>query len=971
MVKRLLLLLITTVLYCCIPAAQAQVAPRVSIAGQVRDADTEKEVPMATIVIKELGRWAVTDNDGKFSIKSIPAGNYTMEISLLGYETVSLTVNLFNDITDGKWTIREQSLKLQDVVVTAINGKAGTTSRIEQQALEHVQPSSIKDVLQLLPGRLTENSSLNSVNRLVIREIRTDDVTNAMGVALIVDGASVSNDANMQVLKGGDGATDNSTAGTGIDARQISTDNIESVEVIRGIASAQYGDMTSGAIVVKTKAGIAPWAVRFKTDPSLKQVAIGKGFGLGNKVGSLNFGLDYTLAQKDPRTPKEAYDRINASVAYSNIFNKLSFNAKLTTNYSNSSTKDDPDKLTENIAIERNTGVDLNINGRWTLAKPWLTNLEYTVVGSIAKQYSQDKKFHSSGRIPMSTALSSGENIGFFTVPQYYSDIRVEGMPVKAQAKLVANLYGKYGNILNKVLIGAEFSTQGNNGKGKYFDPYSPPDPNSANSLRERSYKDIPFLSRITLFAEDKLTLPIGSTNLEIVTGVRFNSILPDDKFKMSELTAIEPRFDMRYLILKHHNWFKELAIRGGWGLFYKMPSMIHLFPEPAYMDRVSFSYNDINDNGYGLNVFTTKRVNKTSNPDLKLQRSEKIELGLDFTVGKVFGDIVFFHEKLTNGYNFTTLYEPFEYPRYGYKWVNDMPSVVNIPSGNQPAFYVYDNNGVITRDVFLNGKPLPKIMDTTFVGYSKPQNNVKQTKWGIEYVLNLGAIRALSTSISINGAYLNIRRENIGEAMYFPTTSYEGRSYPFVGVYGGSTGVSNGSVNEKLSTSLNFITHIPKLRMVVTLGAEMVFIDRSRNISEYDGEILAYYLDDDKVKHTGKEVYTNTQYTKRVDPLYIIDRNGNKLTYEDAKKIYPHFDFETQLLRTSNLNTTFLLQSFPFYGLLNLRVTKEIGNLATISFYANNFLNILGRVANDVTGYYQDRNAAALYFGAEVKLTF
>ncbi|MCL2098071.1 MAG: TonB-dependent receptor [Bacteroidales bacterium] len=969
MVKKLLLLII--IVLHCLPAVQAQVASRVSIDGQVKDADTEKAVPMATVVIKEMGRWAVTDHDGNFSITGIPAGSYTMEISLLGYETAEFAVNLMNDITDGQWLVRESSLKLDEVVMIATSGKSGTSSRIEQQALEHIQPSSIKDVLQLLPGRLTENPSLNAINRLTIREIRTSDVTNAMGVALIVDGAGISNDANMQVLKAGDGATDNATAGTGIDARQMSTDNIESIEVVRGIASAEYGDMTSGAIIVKTKAGVAPWAVRFKTDPSLKQIALGKGFGLGSNAGALNFGLDYALAQKDPRTPAEAYDRINASVAYSNNFNKLSFNAKLTANYSNSSTKSDPDNLADNIATERNTGVDMNINGRWTIAKPWITNLEYVIAGSIAEQYSRDKRFRTPGRTPMSTALSSGENVGFFTVPQYYSDIRVEGAPIKMQTKLVANLYGKYGNVLNKVLMGVEFTTQGNNGKGKSFDAYCPPDPNSNNALRDRSYKDVPFLSRLTFFAEDKLTLPIGPTSLEMVAGVRINSILPSDKFSMSELTAIEPRFDMRYLILKQHAWFKELAIRGGWGVFYKMPSMIHLFPEPAYLDRVSYSYNDITDNGYALNVFTTKRIDKTSNPDLKLQRSEKLELGLDFSVGKVFGDVVFFREKLTNGYGFSTFHEPFYYTRYGYRLVNDSPTIVPVPGGQQPVYYIYDNNGVITRDVFVNGQPLPKIQDTTFVSYSTPQNGVRQTKWGIEYVVNLGTIRALNTSINVNGAYINIRRENTALTSLFPSATTLGRFYPFVAIYAGNAGVSNGSIDEKLNTNLNFITHIPKIRMVVTLGVEMVFIDRSRNISEYDGEILAYFLDENGIKHTGKEVYLNTQYTKSVDPVYVMDKYGKRWTYEEIRELYPNFDFSERLTQDSNLNTTYLRQGFPFYGLLNLRVTKEISNIATVSFYANNFVNILGRVRNDVTGYLQDRNSAQLYFGAEVKLTF
>lgn len=40
--------------------------------------------------------------------------------------------------------------------------------------------------------------------------------------------------------------------------RTISTDNIESIEVIRGVASAEYGNMSAGAVVVKTSRAALP-----------------------------------------------------------------------------------------------------------------------------------------------------------------------------------------------------------------------------------------------------------------------------------------------------------------------------------------------------------------------------------------------------------------------------------------------------------------------------------------------------------------------------------------------------------------------------------------------------------------------------------------------------------------------------------------------------------------------------------------
>ena len=53
-----------------------------------------------------------------------------------------------------------------------------------------------------------------------------------------------------------------------------------------------------------------------------------------------------------------------------------------------------------------------------------------------------------------------------------------------------------------------------------------------------------------------------------------------------------------------------------------------------------------------------------------------------------------------------------------------------------------------------------------------------------------------------------------------------------------------------------------------------------------------------------------------------------------------------------------------------NLRVTKEIGRIAQISFYANNFTNSHPKMLLKSTGTYKRVNTD-IYFGAELKLRF
>ena len=63
--------------------------------------------------------------------------------------------------------------------------------------------------------------------------------------------------------------------------------------------------------------------------------------------------------------------------------------------------------------------------------------------------------------------MESGEHVAGFLPYEYYSDLKIEGKPVYAQAKLTANISGKYGIFYNNFMLGGEWSTKGNEGKEK------------------------------------------------------------------------------------------------------------------------------------------------------------------------------------------------------------------------------------------------------------------------------------------------------------------------------------------------------------------------------------------------------------------------------------------------------------------------------------------------------------------------
>ena len=132
---------------------------------------------------------------------------------------------------------------------------------------------------------------------------------------IIVDGVPMSN--NSAMTQGGF----SNTAFTGTDLRQISADNIDNVEVVRGIPSAEYGDLTNGLVIVHSKMGVTPWQFKGKINPEMQNYSLGKGFSL-DKAGILNFDFDYAKAWSDPPQKTRRYGRYSLNIGYAYNINR-------------------------------------------------------------------------------------------------------------------------------------------------------------------------------------------------------------------------------------------------------------------------------------------------------------------------------------------------------------------------------------------------------------------------------------------------------------------------------------------------------------------------------------------------------------------------------------------------------------------------------------------------------------------------
>ena len=298
-----------------------------TLRGSVSDGQTHEKIPFATVKVTPGNHVTQTDASGNFYL-TIDGGNYTVTVSFVGYKSSQSSVVLNSDRTLDL-NIEEDSHVLGDVVVTAKESTGITsTSRIDRDAMAHLQPTSFTDLMELLPGNISHNPNMGAVNSIKLRETgstNSDYDISSLGTLFMVDGAPINGDANMQNVPDGSEAARDMT-GKGVDMRTLSTDNIESVEVIRGIPSAEYGNLTSGMVNIKRIRRATPLTARFKADEYSKLVSLGKGFNLGNSGHIMNVDGGYLDSKVDPRNNLENYKRLNLSARLNLRWERPAFN---------------------------------------------------------------------------------------------------------------------------------------------------------------------------------------------------------------------------------------------------------------------------------------------------------------------------------------------------------------------------------------------------------------------------------------------------------------------------------------------------------------------------------------------------------------------------------------------------------------------------------------------------------------------
>jgi len=129
-----------TLLICTISFSQN----KGTIQGTLLDKDSNNQsLPFANVQIKGTKIGANTDIDGKYTITIAP-GNYTVQFSFVGYETVEVPVTVVaNETITLNNSIGSGSYKLKDVVVKSSGGREKETALLLEQKSATVIKQSI------------------------------------------------------------------------------------------------------------------------------------------------------------------------------------------------------------------------------------------------------------------------------------------------------------------------------------------------------------------------------------------------------------------------------------------------------------------------------------------------------------------------------------------------------------------------------------------------------------------------------------------------------------------------------------------------------------------------------------------------------------------------------------------------------------------------------------------------------------
>ncbi len=429
--------------------AEAQVSA--AIVGRVFDAATGRAIAHATVTLDGSPQLARTDSVGAYQLNRVTPGPHALIVRALGFSVARIPVTV---PTAGRITrdvvLTRIALQMPQIQVTAdgigrAHGELGTATVINREAIQMQNAASLSGVLELLPGMPLQPPGLDGTQQIALRAVPTvsgiAERTAAFGTLIVMDGIPMSNNANLQSIGPRGEIGLGTAAGGSIDLRRIPVTMLERVEVIRGVPSSRYGDLTAGAIIIDTRAGAFPTELVSRFDASTAGVSTASGRRLSSRQDA-SFVTDVTRTLRAPGVRDASVWRGTFNLAHRLVLGGREPNTSAAANVSQGAAVFDtrasvyqvyqhepeqPDVRPGVTSSDRSGGVRLSERARFgTLGR---RHIEVTASIENEWQNSHSQRPLIRGAEPFTDRLTPGTSVGRFVQGVYTAAVQLQGQP--------------------------------------------------------------------------------------------------------------------------------------------------------------------------------------------------------------------------------------------------------------------------------------------------------------------------------------------------------------------------------------------------------------------------------------------------------------------------------------------------------------------------------------------------------------
>ncbi|HRO43895.1 MAG TPA: TonB-dependent receptor [Flavipsychrobacter sp.] len=162
-------------------ASRISFAQPFNVSGTILDETDNSFLIGVSVVLSPVNDTAqkfgsVTDVDGLFSIQNLPAGQYRLKASYIGFQNLERTVNVNQNLELGTLKMKVLSTQLQNVTVTGQQIRAtqsGDTTSFNAGAFKTNPDASAEDLINKMPGISTEGGTVKA-NGEDVKQILVD-----------------------------------------------------------------------------------------------------------------------------------------------------------------------------------------------------------------------------------------------------------------------------------------------------------------------------------------------------------------------------------------------------------------------------------------------------------------------------------------------------------------------------------------------------------------------------------------------------------------------------------------------------------------------------------------------------------------------------------------------------------------------------------------------------------------------------